>query len=170
MDAQTISSTIEKFRANPEAGRSSPAVTGRLVEGRAELAAGSYTWYADLAPAVGGTNSAPSPTAYLLGALAGCAVAFVHDTLGPQFGVRIEDVTAIARCSSNAAGLLGLEGTTADLTDLELEVTITSPDPQDKVDQVVDAWRERCPIFLAITKANPVSTKFSVATGAAGAR
>src|SRR5207249_2502233 len=62
MDAQAISSTIEKFRANPDAARSSPAVTGRLVEGRAELAAGSYTWHADLAPALGGSNAAPSPT------------------------------------------------------------------------------------------------------------
>src|SRR2546422_8871778 len=118
MDAQTISSTIEKFRGNPEAGRSAPAVTARLVEGRAELAAGSYTWQTDLAAAIGGTNSAPSPTAYLLGAPAGCAVAFVHDTLGPQFGVRVPDVTALPRCSSNAAGPRGLGRATADPTHL----------------------------------------------------
>ena len=44
-----------------------------LANGRARLSAGPFNWDADLPAALGGENLAPSPTAYLLGALAGCA-------------------------------------------------------------------------------------------------
>jgi len=71
MDPDVISATIDRFSKEPEAARSAPAVAGRVVDGRAELSVGSFTWYADLPAALGGTNTAPSPTAYLLGALAG---------------------------------------------------------------------------------------------------
>ena len=66
-----------------------PEVTATLVNGRARLTAGPFNWDADLPAALGGEDLAPSPTAYLLGALAGCAVAFLRDTLAPQFDVEI---------------------------------------------------------------------------------
>lgn len=58
------------------------------------LEAGSFSWRADLPPTLGGTNQAPSPTALLLGALAGCAVVFIRDTLSLQLGVPVERVEA----------------------------------------------------------------------------
>jgi hypothetical protein len=68
-----IKETTRKFEADPASATAMPAVTGTLVDGRALLSAGSFQWEADLGPAIGGGNLAPSPTAYLLGALAGCA-------------------------------------------------------------------------------------------------
>ena len=82
-------------------------MTATLVNGHARLSAGPFNWDADLPPAIGGGNLAPSPTAYLLGALAGCGVAFLRDTLAPQFDVELDDVTAVASASSDARGLLG---------------------------------------------------------------
>ena len=35
---------------------------------------GSFSWHTDMPVPLGGTNEAPSPTALLLSALAGCAV------------------------------------------------------------------------------------------------
>ena len=67
-------------------------MTATLANGQARLSAGAFNWDADLPAVLGGENLAPSPTAYLLGALAGCAVAFLRDTLAPQFGVEIDDV------------------------------------------------------------------------------
>ena len=89
------------FREDPAKARSAPTVTATLANGRARLSAGSFNWDADLPPILGGENLAPSPTAYLLGALAGCAVAFLRDTLAPQFGVEIDDVTAAASSVSD---------------------------------------------------------------------
>lgn len=161
--ASFISATEEKFRADPDAARANPAVTATLVNGRARLSAGAFNWEADLGPAIGGQNLAPSPTAYLLGALAGCAVAFLNDTLGPQFGVTIDYVTAVAKCASDTRGLLAMDGVAPDLSGFSLEITVTSGDPRERVDAMLEAWQERCPIYLAIKKANEIDFSASVA-------
>jgi len=95
-----------KFRSDPTAGIANPSATATLADGRARITSGSFGWEADLGPAIGGTNEAPSPTAYLLGALAGCGVVFLRDTLAPLFGVTLDDVSATASCRSDAAGSL----------------------------------------------------------------
>src|SRR5204862_8125729 len=124
MQPEIIHATEELYRANPDGARAAPAVRGRLVDGRAELSAGAYTWHSDLPPALGGTGSAPTPTQYLLGALAGCGVAFIHDTLAPQLGIDVDDLTVVARCRSDARGLLGLAGAIPDLEEIDIEVSV----------------------------------------------
>ena len=162
MNPQVISATIDRFNREPEAARSAPAVAARVVDGRAELSLGSFTWYADLPAALGGTNTAPSPTAYLLGALAGCAVAFLRDTLAPQLGVRVDDVSAVARCTADARGLLGIAGATPDLGNVAIEITIISSEPKTRIDELYQAWLERCPIYLALLKPNSVAASFKL--------
>ena len=156
MTMTVLAETETRFRTDPSTAQSKPSVTATLANGRARLSAGPFNWDADLPVALGGENLAPSPTAYLLGALAGCGVAFIHDTLAPQFDVAIDDVTAVARCSADARGLLGLDGVAADLADIELDIRVTSPSPDDRVDAMLAAWRERCPIYLALLKPRPI--------------
>jgi hypothetical protein len=66
-------------------------------------------------------------------------------------------VTAVARASSDARGLLGLDGVAPDLADLELEIRVSSPSSKDRVDAMLAAWRERCPIYLALLKPNSIA-------------
>ena len=157
----TIQATIDKFAAEPAAGRTTPNVSARLDNGHARLAAGPFEWGCDLPPTLGGNNEFPSPTAYLLGALAGCAVAFIHDTLAPQFDVEITDVTATASCSADLAGLVGIEGAKPDLGDLRIEINISTPSPAERVDALQQAWLDRCPIYLALRDANNVAASFT---------
>jgi uncharacterized OsmC-like protein len=163
MLASPIAETEARFRADPSAAKSSPTVTASLANGRARLSAGPFNWDADLPAALGGENLAPSPTAYLLGALAGCAVAFLHDTLAPQFEVQVDDVSAVARCSSDARGLLAIDGAAPDLGDLALEIRVTSSSPKDRVDAMLAAWQERCPIYLALLKPNSIAFTAGIA-------
>jgi uncharacterized OsmC-like protein len=156
MDASVIRNSEERFRSDPESARAAPTVTATLANGRARLSAGPFNWEADLPAALGGDNLAPTPTAYLLGALAGCGVVFIRDTLAPQLGIEMDDVSAVARCSTDARGLLGIDGGLPDLSDLELEIRISSPASQDRIDELQRVWEERCPIYLAITKPNAV--------------
>ena len=157
MNATTLAETQARFQADPATARSTPAVTATLVNGRARLSAGSFNWDADLPATLGGENLAPSPTAYLLGALAGCAVAFLHDTLAPAFDVRVDDVTAVARCSTDQRGLLGLDDVAPDLADLALDIKVSSRSPQDRVEAMLAAWSERCPIYLALLKPQSIT-------------
>jgi uncharacterized OsmC-like protein len=159
-----IQETEERFRADPATARSAPKVTATLENGRARLSAGPFNWDADLPAALGGENLAPSPTAYLLGALAGCAVAFLSDTLAPQFGVQIDDVSATASATSDARGLLGFDGVAPDLGDLALDIQVASGSAPDRIEAMLAAWRERCPIYLALLNPNAIGLTTSVAT------
>lgn len=163
MSTAAIEASTRRFAAEPDAARSAPAVTASLVNGRARLSAGPFNWDADLPPAVGGENLAPSPTAYLLGALAGCAVAFVHDTLAPQLGLKLDDVSAVARCTADARGLLGMDGAVPDLGDVAVEIRVVSPEPAERLDLLFEVWKERCPVYLALLKPVPVQATLSAA-------
>lgn len=167
-EAMSIEASIEKFTADPDAGRSAPAVTATLANGRARLSAGPFNWDADLPPAVGGGNLAPSPTAYLLGALAGCAAVFIRDTLAPQLGLQIDDLTATARCTADARGLLGMAGATPELGDLALDIVVVSPEPEERLAALYAAWTERCPVYLALLK--PQSIELTVGAGSSRSR
>lgn len=145
-----LDKTAEEFRADPASAQIAPAVTASLANGRARLSGGPFNWEADLPPIIGGSNAAPSPTLALLGALAGCAVVFIHDTLAPQLGVRLTDVSAVARCRSDLRGLLDMDGASPRLEGLALEIRIDSPDPPERVEALRRAWLERCPIYLAL--------------------
>lgn len=157
-----MSEAAERFRTDPAAARSKPAVTATLVNGHARLSTGPFNWEADLPVVLGGGNLAPSPTAYLLGALAGCAVAFLRDTLAPQFGVELDDVTAVAGASSDLRGLLAIEDAAPDLGDLTLDIRLATASPADRVDAMLAAWQQRCPIYLALLKPNSIALTTSV--------
>src|SRR5438034_11609050 len=124
MTPETIRATTSLWAEQPEKARGTPSVSARLEGSQAVLEAGPFSWRADLPPALGGTNQAPSPTALLLGALAGCAVVFIRDTLAPQLGVEVASVEATARCESDARGLLGMSGTAPDLQNIELAIQV----------------------------------------------
>jgi uncharacterized OsmC-like protein len=157
-----LTESTETFRADPASGITRSTVTATLLNGHARLSSGPFNWESDLGPAVGGENLAPSPTAYLLGALAGCGAVFMRDTLAPQFGVALTDVEATASCRADVAGLLGLEGTDPALCEIALSLSIVSPDPAEQVEAMVAAWRARCPIYLALLQANPVALDVQV--------
>ena len=154
-----LAETGARFRADPTAGRTAPAVTATLANGRAHLSAGSYNWEADLPLSIGGSNVAPSPTTYLLGALAACGVVFISDTLAPEFDVTVNGITAVARCRTDLAGLVGIDGAIPDLTELEIEITVDTADPDSKTGPMFDAWERRCPIFLALRNPNAVALR-----------
>lgn len=161
MTSNVLEETVAKFRADPSAAQTAPAVTASLANGRARLSGGPFNWESDLPPVIGGGNVAPSPTAYLLGALAGCAVAFIHDTLAPQLGVTVTDVSAVARCRADLGGLLGLDGSDPRLEGLAIEITIESSDTPERVEELRQAWLERCPVFLALRDAAPVDVAWA---------
>jgi uncharacterized OsmC-like protein len=161
MQPEIIHATEELYRANPDGARATPTVRGRLAEGRAELSAGAYTWHSDLPPALGGTGSAPTPTQYLLGALAGCAVAFIHDTLAPQLNIAVDDLTAVARCRADARGLLGMGDAIPDLQDIEIEISIATSVSAERLAVLEKVWRERCPIYLAVVKPSQTAVRLT---------
>ncbi len=64
--------------------------------------------------------------------------------------MRIDGITATAKCSTDLRGLLGFDGVSPELADIELTIEVDTPDPESKTGPMFDAWRARCPIYLAV--------------------
>jgi len=160
MKAEVIEESIRLWTSQPEKARVGPVVKARTDGAQAVLEAGPFSWRADLPPVLGGENQAASPTAMLLGALAGCAAVFIRDTLAPQLGVRVDAVQAEVRCRADLRGLLGMPGAVPDLESLELDIQIQSPDSDERLQALYRAWLERCPVYLALTR--PLSVRTAV--------
>lgn len=162
MTLEVIKNTSQLWRAEPDKAKGRLAVTAAFAEGAATFATGSFSWRADLPSALGGGDSAPSPTSLLLSSLAGCAVLFLRDILAPQLGVALRSVSATASCESDDRGLLGIGGAAADLQNFVLKVVIDSPSPQEKIDALLAVWKQRCPIYLALTLPQSVQVSLSL--------
>jgi uncharacterized OsmC-like protein len=157
VQSETIRQTVSLFEEQPEKAKSNPTVKAHTDGSQAAMEAGPFSWRSDLPEPIGGTNQAPSPTALLLSALAGCAVVFIRDTLAPQLGVRVEAVEATAQCEADARGLLGMVGAEPDVQNIRLDIRVQSSDSESEVQKLYEAWRERCPIYLALINAMDVS-------------
>ena len=165
MRPEVISETVRLWQEQPDKVKSKPTVKARSDGSQAVMDAGPFSWRSDLPEPIGGTNQAPSPTALMLSALAGCAVVFIRDTLAPQFGVRVDMVEATAQCEADSRVLLGVDDVEADLQNIRLDIRVQSPDSESDVQQLYQAWQKRCPIYLALTKAMSVSLNMETAQG-----
>jgi uncharacterized OsmC-like protein len=162
MNRERIEETVRLWQAQPDKAKGKPTVVARAEGSKAVMEHGSFSWRTDMPASLGGTNEAPSPTALLLSALAGCAVVFIRDTLAPQLGVTLDAVEATAECATDARGLLGMSGVAPDLSNVGLTILLRSCEPEDAVRRVYQAWQERCPVYLALTKALPVATTLEI--------
>jgi uncharacterized OsmC-like protein len=165
MTFDVIQHTSQLWRTEPDKALGRSAVTAVSEGPAASLRASAFSWRTDLPAALGGTDSAPSPTSLLLGALTGCTVLLLRDILAPQLGVTLRSVKATASCESDDRGLLGLGDAAPELRNLALKVEIDSPSPQEKIDALFAVWRQRCPVYLALTQ--PQSVQISLARQAA---
>lgn len=157
MNPTVLQETIRAWQAEPAKAIGRPAVKAYADGPQAVLDFASFSWRADLPTPLGGSNQAPTPTALVLGALAGCAVLFIRDILAPQMGVSVEGVSATAQCEADNLGLFGLNGSAPDLYNFQLTVQIESRESESKVRELFRVWQERCPIYLALVKPQAVN-------------
>jgi uncharacterized OsmC-like protein len=160
VDQELINASKERFSVEPGAALWLSSVTAELADGAVLLRAGAFDWLADVPPSLGGGSIAPTPTAYLLGAIAGSAVLTLHGVLGPEFGVQIVGVSVAASCHSDMRGLLGMDGASPGIRDLALAVTISSPEAEERLQPAYAAWLSRCPVYLGVSRPSAVVTRF----------
>jgi len=98
------------------------------------------------------------PLQYLLGSLAGCAAGLIKNTLAPLTGTSVDSVDVDAQCDFDVKGVLGMEGATGDIRNVSLTVTVYSDDSQDKIEKLLEIWKQRAPVFLCFQKPVQIST------------
>lgn len=162
MSTEAIHQAIRVWTAEPEKAFMKPMARGRSEGAKAVIEAGPFTMEMDAPPPFGGTNQAPSPVPMLLGALAGCAVLFIKDTLAPQYGVAVEDVESTVQCEADGRGSYGIDDALPDIQNVSMTIRIKSSDTEENVEKIYQAWLERCPIYLAMIKPLAVETNLEI--------
>ena len=149
---------VKLFEKKPEAGLLKPAVKASTKNGLVSLKAGNTTWEEDLPPSLGGENTTIGPLQHLLGSLAGCAAGLIKNTLAPLTGTSVNSVDVDARCEFDVGGVLGVGDATGDIENVSLTVTINSDDNQDKIEKLLEIWKQRAPVYLCFQKPVQIST------------
>ncbi len=163
--ADQLQKFVWLFERKPEAGVLKPAVKASTKNGLVVLKAGNTTWEEDLPPSLGGTNTTIGPLQHLLGSLAGCAAGLIKNTLAPLTGTAVDAVDVEAQCEFDVKGVLGMEGATGDIRNVVLTVTVTSDAHPDKVEKLLDVWKQRAPVFLCFEKPMQIATKLQIKKG-----
>ena len=55
-----------------------------------------------------------------------------------------------------------MNGVAPDVRNVSLTIAIRSPEDEQTVRRVYEAWQERCPVYLALTKALTVATTLDI--------
>jgi len=58
----------------------------------------------------------------------------------------VNSVDVDAQCEFDARGAVGIEGATADIRNVSLTVTVYSDDSQDKIEKLLELWKQCCPV------------------------
>jgi uncharacterized OsmC-like protein len=74
----------------------------------------------------------------------------------------VDAIEATAQCETDARGLLGMDSVAPDVRNVSLTIAIRSPEDEHAVRRVYQAWQERCPVYLALTKALSVATTLDI--------
>jgi uncharacterized OsmC-like protein len=130
MSDMTIREALEKaqrvFAAKPAAALvQTPSASARILDGlRCEISgpAGEKV-FADMQPAMGGGGTAPGPGWYLRAGLAGCAAIRIK-MRAAELGIALTKLEVTAHSQMDARGLFGMDGVSAALSALRMEVRI----------------------------------------------
>lgn len=152
MDRNTIQETNKTWQENPDNAILRIKVSGRSEGSKAVLESGPFTWMNDFPPPLGGNNEAPTPIAMLLGSLAACGIVMIKDTLAPLGDVQVDDVVATAECDIDGRGIFGIKGATSDISNLRLSFDVKSPNDPEKSTELINLWKQRCPVYLTFVK------------------
>ncbi|MCA0042543.1 OsmC family protein [Celeribacter litoreus] len=163
-DAQLRAISI--FSQRPESARA-------INRGSAEVRDGLSCIYeqdghkvsVDMPSAIGGSEEGPAPGYFGRAAICSCLAIGIKMTAARE-GFNIDTVRVGIEQDWDNRGVLGMEGVNAAPNDTRITIEIRSPEPEEKVRELVRRALSHDPWFLAFRDAQPISTAISVLEGA----
>ncbi|MGC9360260.1 MAG: OsmC family protein [Anaerolineae bacterium] len=92
-----------------------------------------------------GTNRAMNPVELLLSSLGGC-IAILVSAFAEEDGLQIEDVSVEVEGDLDPDGFRGKAGVRPGFQDIRVQVNVVSPEPERRVNELVELALERCPV------------------------
>jgi uncharacterized OsmC-like protein len=170
VDTATLFATLDAIKADPEmasfqfrasnrwiAGTHSQSTIDGFFGARQEMQrATAHVLNADHPAVLVGQDNGPTPTEFLLHALAGCLTAGIANIAAVR-GITLSEVTSTVEGNIDLLGILGLSKEVRNGYQ-QIKVTINvKGDDADKLRQVVEQSRQRSAVFDVLTNGVPVS-------------
>lgn len=113
---------------------------------RVDVSIRQHTFTLDEPVRAGGTDTAPTPLEYVIGALNGC-VSVIIDMVAPDFGIVVEDVVTDAVAEQDRDGLRGVPGVRTHFLGVRLDVTVVSTADAETLERLAAEVERRCPML-----------------------
>ncbi|WP_332648713.1 OsmC family protein [Lysinibacillus sp. 54212] len=100
---------------------------------------------------LGGTDKAPNPVEYLIGA-AGSCFAITFEVMASQKGIRLESVDVVIQADLNAAVFLGLEEGDGGILNPVIRLTVNGDASQEELTSIAQAALLKSPVLNSLNK------------------
>lgn len=103
--------------------------------------------------AAGGTDTAPTPLEYVVGALNGCVTVLV-DLVAADLGITVEHVVTDAVAEQDRDGIAGVPGVRTHFSSVRLDVRVTSSADAEQLEALAAEVERRCPMVNLLRDAH----------------
>jgi uncharacterized OsmC-like protein len=170
VDTAALFATIDAVKDDPELAKFRFRTTNRWVSGTHNQSTihgffgakqdmthnTAWTYSADHPAVLVGRDNGPTPTEYLLHALAACLMSGLANIAATR-GIQLTDVTADVEGDIDLLGILGLSDEVRNgFEQIKVRFTVHGDDP-DKLRTVVEQSRRRSAVYDMLTNGVPVS-------------
>ena len=112
---------------------------------RTDVTVRRHTFTLDEPVAAGGTDTAPTPLEYVVGALNGCVTVLV-DLVAAERGIIVDHVASDAVAEQDRDGIAGVPGVRTHFSSVHLDVRVTSSADAEQLEELAAEVERRCPL------------------------
>lgn len=123
---------------------------------------GIAEFYFDEPAAVGGNNSSPSPSNYVLASLGACQE-IVYAVTASIMNIKIENITTVVEGKVDMRGILGLSNEiSSGFQEVLFHTKISSPENTETLKRLIDAVERQCPVLDSLRRPIDVKGKVTI--------
>lgn len=120
-----------------------------------------FTLTVDEPPSLGGTNQGPNPVELVLAALGTCQE-IVYAAYAAVLGIQLDELEISVSGPLDPRGMFGVAPVPNGFTNVEMHTRISSPEPPERIQQLVDLVQTHCPVLEILQRPLEVSNQIEV--------
>lgn len=136
---------MDRIRENPERAKITQKVNVSWIDKyKSKVKVRGHEFIIDEPKSVAGDDTGPAPTELLLASIAGCELS-VLSREAYIMGLQIEKAEIEIEGILDIRGFMGIADVPPGFQNIKLNIKITSPESQEKIDELIEIVQKRCP-------------------------